>query len=351
MTEITEKELPFAVFGHDLFGDAVLPKKKGPLAERFEFPPFSVLNARDGEWQNRKRAWVGLGIKSELGRGEGATYDSRQITEPGLNYYRNKARTEGTGGSGNINKAYKLKDNTSSSAKAMQYAGGLENATAGSGTSVFDPVPCELMYRWFCPPGGQIVDPFAGGSVRGIVAGLLGFKYHGIDLRPEQIRANEEQKQRVAPQTDIVWRVGDSATIVSTAPEADFIFSCPPYGDLEVYSDLPEDLSSMNYGEFIEAYRRIIKGCVLNLKNDRMACFVVGDFRDKKTGYYRGFVSDTIVAFKDAGMGLYNDAVLITCVGSLPIRVSGQFEGGRKLGKSHQNILVFAKGEPKKAFI
>jgi hypothetical protein len=23
----------------------------------------------------------------------------------------------------------------------------------GSGTSVFDPVLCELAYRWFCPPG------------------------------------------------------------------------------------------------------------------------------------------------------------------------------------------------------
>ncbi len=39
-----------------------------------------------------------------------------------------------------------------------------------SGTSIFDPVLCELAYRWFCPPGGLILDPFAGGSVRGIVA-------------------------------------------------------------------------------------------------------------------------------------------------------------------------------------
>lgn len=39
------------------------------LAERFLMPPFSVLNARSGEWQNRKRQWLSLGIKSELGRG------------------------------------------------------------------------------------------------------------------------------------------------------------------------------------------------------------------------------------------------------------------------------------------
>jgi hypothetical protein len=31
-------------------------------------------------------------------------------------------------------------------------------------------VLCEIAYRWFSPPGGLILDPFAGGSVRGIVA-------------------------------------------------------------------------------------------------------------------------------------------------------------------------------------
>lgn len=40
------------------------------LAERFGIAPFSVLNAREGWWQDRKRAWLALGIRSELGRGE-----------------------------------------------------------------------------------------------------------------------------------------------------------------------------------------------------------------------------------------------------------------------------------------
>jgi hypothetical protein len=39
------------------------------LVERFGVPPFSVLDARQGYWQDRKRAWIALGIKSELGRG------------------------------------------------------------------------------------------------------------------------------------------------------------------------------------------------------------------------------------------------------------------------------------------
>ena len=43
------------------------------LAERFGIPPFSVFDARSGSWQERKRAWLSLGIKSELGRGGGGS--------------------------------------------------------------------------------------------------------------------------------------------------------------------------------------------------------------------------------------------------------------------------------------
>lgn len=39
------------------------------LADRFGFVPFSVLDSSSGAWQGRKRAWMGLGIRSELGRG------------------------------------------------------------------------------------------------------------------------------------------------------------------------------------------------------------------------------------------------------------------------------------------
>ena len=46
-------------------------------------------------------------------------------------------------------------------------------------------------------------------------------------------------------------------------------------------------------------------------------------------------------------MRLYNEAVLITAVGSLPIRIGKQFGRYRKLGKTHQNVLVFYNGEPK----
>ena len=41
------------------------------LAEKFIIPPFSVFDTRQGYWQARKRQWLAIGIKSELGRGGG----------------------------------------------------------------------------------------------------------------------------------------------------------------------------------------------------------------------------------------------------------------------------------------
>ena len=523
--------------GLDLFGEPIARNTSGPVAERFGFPPFSVLDARSGEWQDRKRAWASVGIKGEVGRSE------------------NLGRYSETTSLGE-------KD-----------------------TSIFDPTLCECAYRWFCPEGGQVVDPFAGGSVRGIVAGMLGRRYWGCDLRQEQIDANNAQAdeiigaasgvvvekhgvvsvvrddltpggtkeralmrwlptmagetfvyasssqgyaqlalaracraigkkavvfvaareipsvvtaeaercgaeihaerpgylsvvqarakryaddhgavllpfgldcagfidalsevvretcpppaecwsvagsgtlqramQKAWPTTEFhavqvgsdadvgvaekivsplryeqdatdlppypsvsnydakvwqyaknrpgaliwnvagpnvadipsvdsvrpVWVCGDSMATLDAAPDADFIFSCPPYGDLEKYSDDPADLSAMEWHTFKAAYGRIILRSVKALKPDRFACFVVGDFRDNR-GFYRDFVSGTIAAFRDCGAELYNEAILVTSVGSASMRVTKQFDAGRKFCKTHQNVLVFCKGDWRKA--
>jgi DNA modification methylase len=240
---------------------------------------------------------------------------------------------------------------TSSSSSAMALAGGFEDSANGqSGTSIFDPVLCELAYAWFCPPGGLILDPFAGGSVRGIVAAQMGRRYVGIDLRPEQVDANETQARSICGELRPAWRVGDSRDLPEDISGADLIFSCPPYGNLEVYSDDPRDLSTMSYAKFFGAYQEVIAGAVERLRDNRFAVFVVGDFRAQDAqGFYRNFVADTTEAFGRAGARLYNEAILITAVGSLPLRVGKQFEAMRKLGKTHQNILVYCKGDPRKA--
>jgi hypothetical protein len=222
--------------------------------------------------------------------------------------------------------------------------------TLTSGTSIFDPVLCELAYSWFSPPGGLVLDPFAGGSVRGIVASKLGRQYVGVELRQEQVEANRIQGDALCPESPPVWHTGDSRNIdkICHDVDADFVFSCPPYADLEVYSDDPNDLSTLDYADFRSVYFEIIAKACSRLKDNRFACFVVGDVRDKRGNYYN-FVGDTVEAFRAAGLHYYNEAILVTAVGSLPIRAGRSFAAGRKLGKTHQNVLVFVKGDGKKA--
>jgi len=362
----------------DLFGNEVEPEQKGKLARDFGIPPFSILNAREGDWQARKRAWLALGIESELGRGENvdaspggaarpACDDSKRERGDGrgrplLQTGRSPARSNGQDlmKGENENFARKNKSELQDIKGGLTFQGaaagfdyyrvkeGARQETQVSGTSIFDPVLCELAYRWFCPPDAHVLDPFAGGSVRGIVAAKLGYGYTGIDLRPEQIAANEEQRRKICPEASLKWVVGDAQDVKQLVGDQKFgfVFSCPPYFDLEQYSDDPKDLSNMSWEIFVAAYQNAITQAVSVLKDDRFACFVVGDMRDKQ-GFYRNFPAITIKAFYLAGAKLYNEAILITAVGSLPIRIGRQFGGYRKLGKTHQNILVFFKGNPK----
>lgn len=613
----------------------------GSLANEFMIPPFTVLNAREGWWMDRKRAWLSLGIKSEVGRGENLLGMSDTMLEPdpekraamqaAREEAKGKARTFGQdlmrGEGANVVTGRKkglggvtmdalsshpryYEQKTAAEAKVGRKLTPeeferdhwvLPDSELSSGTSIFDPVLCELAYRWFSPVGGRVLDPFAGGSVRGIVCAALGRHYTGVDLRAEQIEANRAQWPAVAaqlgtpapraaeevpalavdeiegirvvrddrvlggtkrraldrlvagidaeelvyatpaygfaqialagacraagkratifvaarsdrhPRTQLaadlganivevkagrlnviqsrarkhceatgaylvpfgmddeifvdamaqeiaalpgdapteVWCVAGSGTLTRAlqrafpdaahhavqigrdpdvgsaklwkAPEAfeedatdpppfpscsnydakawrfikehaspgalfwnlgadiepqpafapvepvwhvgdsnkvladeaiggdfDFVFSCPPYGDLEVYSDDPDDISTLDMAGFDAIYAEIIAKAVARLADNRFACFVVGDYRDKR-GIYANFVSKTIAAFEAAGAPLYNEAILITSVGSLPIRTAKQFRSTRKLGKTHQNVLVFVKGDPRKA--
>jgi DNA modification methylase len=289
----------------DLFGEEIITNPL--LRDKFMEPPFSVLDTKGGAWQSRKREWKQLGIKSHLGRDAECNVKTMSGLTP-EQYFEKYGR------------------------KPM------------TGVSIFDPALCELIYNWYCPKNGEILDPFCGGSVRGIVSNYLGYKYTGIDIRQEQIDSNREQGLDildVANQPN--WYVGDSNEVLNGFnKEFDLIFSCPPYADLEVYSDLEGDVSNKDYETFIKMYSEIIaKSCNL-LKSGGYACFVVGDVRDKK-GNYRDFISHTKKAFIEAGCPLYNEAILLQPLGTAMLRAGKIFEAGKKLTKVHENVLIFKK--------
>lgn len=299
------------------------------LADRYGVPPFSVLRTASGEWQARKREWLNLGVQSELGRDDQALWASEAMTDYRMNHYRDREKAR-------------------SRSRAGLTFGEFCNDITGPccGTSIFDPVLTELLVRWFSPRGGRVLDPFAGGSVRGIVSAALGRRYTGIDLSARQVEANRQQWADIAPKLpagtpEPRWIVGDAQDVQTLAPGSyDAILTCPPYADLERYSDDPRDLSAMDYPQFRVAYRIAIRRSIEMLKPGRFAGIVVGEIRDPE-GFMRGFVPDTHAAFGDAGMRLYNEMILLNALGTAPVRTR-QFAASRKVVKTHQNVLVFA---------
>tara|TARA_Y100000401_G_C8296577_1_gene211667 strand:+ start:86 stop:1000 length:915 start_codon:yes stop_codon:yes gene_type:complete len=293
----------------DLFGNPIIEKTQ--LKHEFIVPPFSILDTASGDWQNRKNRWKGLNIKSEIGRENSKS----NAIKSGTDDYR------------------KIKDKE-----------GYNNRS--DYVSIFDPVLCEVVYNWFCKKNGSILDTFAGGSVRGVVANYLDYNYTGIELREEQVDANIQQGIDIVFENQPEWICGDSDKVLNSMDRKfDFLFSCPPYYDLEVYCDDPNDLSNMSYKDFDCKYESIInKSCKL-LKNNRYACFVVGNCRDKN-GYMMDLVGTTIRAFEKAGLKFYNDIVLRNPIASASMRAKKNMKY-KKVVKVHQNVLVFVKGNPK----
>lgn len=295
----------------DLFGNPII--KNELLKDRFGEVPFTLLDSRSGNWKKRKQKWLKLNIKSEVGR-----KDFNNATR--ANNYANMIN----------NDSYKI-DGYQRKNPEMGYA------------SIFNPALAELLYNWFLQEGDEILDPFCGGSVRGIVANYMGFKYTGIDIRQEQIDSNREQAFDILPvNNQPQWYVGDSLSVLDDfKKQYDCVFTCPPYADLEVYSDLPGDISNMPFEQFISTYEAIIKKSIDRLKVGGWFIIVVGEVRGKD-GYYLNFCGKTKDIIIDAGCKLYNEMIYVTPIG-VKAMTANRLMKNKKIGKIHEFVYVFRK--------
>lgn len=273
----------------------------GMLSKKFLMPPFSIFDAKQGKWQDRKKEWTELlGDPAETRTGKLAKGERNLL---------------------------------------MMY---------GSGVSSFDPVISELIYLWFLPKyGKRIIDPFAGGTPRGGVAAAMGCDYTGIEIRPEQIEVNERQLEHLELKGKARYILGDSLELNNLIPPSeryDLLFTCPPYYDLEIYSGDDKDLSAKkSYEEFMREYSSIFRQAAEHLNDNRFAVVVLGDIRDEK-GFYRNFIRDNIDLFESLGFHLYNEIIYAQMLATAPHRAERNMRK-RKVVKTHQNILTFYKGE------
>jgi DNA modification methylase len=216
----------------------------------------------------------------------------------------------------------------------------------GDTTSILDPVLCEILLHWFSEKGHKCFDPFAGDTVFGFCSAYKGRPFKGIELREEQVLQNQTIIDE--NELDAEYILDDALNINKHigVESMDFMFSCPPYADLEVYSDKENDLSNMEYDLFFKVIEQVYNDCFKCLKYDRFAVITIGEVRSKDTGCYIGLVPKIIEIMTRAGFHYYNEIILYTPVGNLMMRAGRYMNQNRKIGKQHQNVLVFYKGNP-----
>lgn len=289
----------------DLFGNAI--KDKMYLKDWFIVPPFSILNSSSQEWQQKKKKWM-LKIN-----------DKAQVRK---NTLSRCGHEEGS--------------------KNWQFM-----AIKGDTTSILDPVMCEILLSWFTQDGFNTFDPFAGDAVFGFVSAYKNRPFEGIELRKEQVEFNQALIDLHELNGKYFCDTSENMDKYIQNNSKDFIFSCPPYADLEIYSDLENDLSNMPYDKFFEVIEKILINSVNKLKDNRFFCIVMGEVRHKNTGVYLGIIPKIITMLTNAGLSYYNEIILQTPIGNLHMRAGAYMSNARKIGKQHQNILVFYKGNPK----
>ncbi len=264
---------------------------KGALEEKFGVPPFSVLDTRQGYWQNRKKIW-----------------------------------------------ADRIMDLGESREKVLSGEGVMEGINKG--VSIFDPVLAELMVLWFSEKSFKCFDIFAGGMF-GYVCSTLEREYVGIELRQEQVDINNARVKGL--KANYICDDGLNANKHIKQNSQDMFFTCPPYADLEIYSDLENDLSNMEHNDFFKMYEKGLAQVYNLLKTNRFAVIVVSEVRNKD-GEYISLVPKTIDIMTKSGFTYYNEIILVNAVGTLAFRANRTMSS-RKIGRTHQNILVFYKGD------
>jgi len=306
------------------------------LNDTFVVPPFSIFDSRQGYWQDRKKMW-----RERIGD-MGETRTAKLVQSLEMRYKDLYTRTMKHRKELGINFKEYLEKYVPEDVRERE-----DKKVLSQGVSLFDHVLSEICCRWFTPfEGAKMFDPFAGDTQKGLVFGMCGFEFTGVELRQEQVDINN--KVIADRELPIRYICDDGQNVAKYfEPESqDMLFSCPPYYNLEVYSDLENDASNQGtYEDFLSIIRNAYTAALGCLRQNRFAVIVVGDVRNKANGEYYDFVGDVKRIFREAGAHLYNEIILVEMSSSAAIRAAKSMES-RKVCKTHQNVLVFYKGDP-----
>ena len=301
MDEILKKNLANVQVSLDLFGNEV---KKLSMRDRIGFLPISIWRP---DWNVVKK------LKAIIGD-DGSTRIALDGSNEGGGVYRKPSKSK------------------------LTYMSSLGNSETN--VSIFNPHLAQMILSAYCPEGARVFDPFGGGGTRGFIASAMGYGYFGIELRQDEVDRIKSQQRTLGNDFDIVC--GDSTVYPVEEDAFDFSYTCPPYYDLEIYSDLKDDLSAFGtYDDFLVGIKASLEATYRALRPGSMAVWVVGNFRDKK-GDLRHFNGDVARLGKEVGFHLHDELIFWGASGVAASR-SGQFECNRKSVRVHEYLVIFRK--------
>jgi len=119
---------------------------------------------------------------------------------------------------------------------------------------VFRPVVAKHLYTTYCKPGGKVWDPCAGWGGRLMGAVTAGVEYLGTDVEFATVEGNREIAKALGAQASLVHSPAEEFD----PPEVDFVFTSPPYFDVEHYGVSPSQSFRLyeNFDAWVEGFLR-----------------------------------------------------------------------------------------------
>jgi DNA modification methylase len=136
--------------------------------------------------------------------------------------------------------------------------------------SKFNSEYARRLIEFYTCKGDKILDPFSG-RTRKKICEILGRNYTGFEINKEYCQDNVINDDCI------------NSPKYLKDKDFDCLFTCPPYWNLEVYSEnLKGDLSiCKTYEEFVQEYFKRMSTNLQFIKNSGLIIIVIADYREK----------------------------------------------------------------------
>jgi len=161
--------------------------------------------------------------------------------------------------------------------KRVLRAVSMQNRTPG----VFRPVVAKFLYQNFCNPGELTWDPCAGWGGRLMGATAAGVRYLATEVEPKTAEGNRRLAQALGVEAEVVLCPAENFD----PPTVDFVFTSPPYFDVEHYGDSDDQSFRVNqtFEGWVEGFLRpVIRNAYKALKEGGVLALNVAMIRKGK---------------------------------------------------------------------